>query len=116
MCSDLPLFPFMGAAMDKIDAAAYDLATGDTVSNRPMFGGGPATPVLPFPQRVYAGQIDPADSSHFTIEYVWPDGVHGFLDGYLRADRVDLAVRPGTGDVQSALASFQSNPKAWIDK
>jgi hypothetical protein len=32
--------------------------------------------------RIYAGQADPADASHFTIEYDKPDGRH-LIDGWL---------------------------------
>jgi hypothetical protein len=54
------------------------------------------------PTRIFAGQPDPADASHFTIEYEWPDGIHGILDGYLRDDdNFDIRIRPGPGDVAS---------------
>jgi hypothetical protein len=56
------------------------------------------------PSRFFPGQPDPADASHFTIEYQWPDGVHGMIDGYLRDDEdVVMTVRPGPGDVKSEL-------------
>lgn len=35
--------------------------------------------------RIYAGQTDPADASHFTIEYDKPDGRH-LIDGWLAED------------------------------
>jgi hypothetical protein len=97
---------------------AFDLSKGTGVSNQPMFGGGGAVPpYLPFPQRIYAGQLDSSDSSHLTIEYVWPDGVHGFLDGYLHDDDdVVIVVRSGPGDVKSATAAFRKNPAAWVDR
>jgi hypothetical protein len=69
---------------------------------------------IPFPRRFFAGQTDSADGSHFTIEYEWPNGVHGFIDGYLRANNhVDIAVRPGPGDVGSARKSYEFNERAW---
>jgi hypothetical protein len=37
------------------------------------------------PVRIYAGQSDPADASHFTIEYVKGDGRH-IIDGWLAED------------------------------
>jgi hypothetical protein len=43
--------------------------------------------------QIYAGQIDSADDSHFTLEYDI-DGVGGVVDGWLRADdHVKLQVR-----------------------
>ncbi|HEV2294202.1 MAG TPA: hypothetical protein VGR35_10115 [Tepidisphaeraceae bacterium] len=43
----------------------------------------------------YAGQSDPADRSHFTIEYAI-NGERGTIDGWLRMDdTVDLVVRDG---------------------
>jgi hypothetical protein len=43
--------------------------------------------------RIYAGQVDPADGSHFTIRYEHR-GTTGTADGYLRADgRIDLKPR-----------------------
>jgi hypothetical protein len=49
--------------------------------------------------RIFAGQPDPGDPSHFTIEYE-ADGKHGVIDGWLResqthtnADEVVLKVR-----------------------
>ena len=45
--------------------------------------------------RFYAGQPDPADESHFTIDYETPDG-RGTIDGWLMADdTVKLEVRDG---------------------
>ena len=44
--------------------------------------------------RLYGGQIDPADPSHFTIAYE-ADGVRGVLDGYLLDDgrTIEFGVR-----------------------
>jgi hypothetical protein len=39
--------------------------------------------------RVFAGQVDPADATHFTVKYDL-DGVEGFLDGY-EGDRTEDA-------------------------
>ena len=45
--------------------------------------------------RFYAGQPDPMDLSHFTIDYDTPDGV-GTLDGYLMPDdSVTIEARDG---------------------
>ena len=47
------------------------------------------------PVRLYAGEPDPADASHFTISYE-AGGVPGTIDGWLRADdTVTLQVRDG---------------------
>jgi hypothetical protein len=61
-------------------------------------GGGPTSSINPV--RLYAGQADPTDPSHFTIEYatekvagVWD---HGVVDGWLRDnDTLALKFRPG---------------------
>ena len=60
-------------------------------------------------RRFFAGQIDPADGSHFTIGYQWNDGVRGTIDGWLQDDgSVRLQVRPGPGDVTSEEARLRS--------
>lgn len=51
--------------------------------------------------RVYAGQPDPADASHFTINYVL-DGQPGVIDGWLKADG-SVALRPRAGKVVNSL-------------
>ncbi len=57
---------------------------------------------LPTPVQIYAGQTDPLDLSHFTIQYRWPDGVVGTIDGSLQSmDIVRLSIRPGPGDLES---------------
>jgi hypothetical protein len=63
------------------------------------------------PLRIFSGQADAADESHFTIEYLW-DGKPGTLDGYLessgpggfeyvrledRAAKASAATTPGLG-------------------
>jgi len=48
---------------------------------------------IPSPLRVYAGQIDPADSSHFTVRFQ-RGRESGIIDGYLKDDEsVTLKVR-----------------------
>jgi hypothetical protein len=45
--------------------------------------------------RLYAGQPDPVDSSHFTIPYETTSG-RGTIDGWLQADdTVKMQVRDG---------------------
>ena len=44
--------------------------------------------------RVYAGQPDPADPTHFTIPYRL-DGREGVIDGWLKDDRIELKPREG---------------------
>src|SRR5207237_5055150 len=49
----------------------------------------------PFPLRIYAGQPDPADESHFTIAYEINDQ-KDILDGYLQNDgSIDFSYRGG---------------------
>jgi hypothetical protein len=45
---------------------------------------GPSYPRFDYP-RLYAGQVDPADDSHFTIKYEYSDR-SGTIDGWLRDD------------------------------
>lgn len=52
--------------------------------------------------RVFAGQADPADPTHFTIQYEL-GGEPGVLDGFLRNDGlVDLRVRSGPATLSPA--------------
>jgi hypothetical protein len=45
--------------------------------------------------RIYAGRADPADKSHFTIDYEL-DGKPGTIDGWLREDdRIEMLPRSG---------------------
>jgi hypothetical protein len=47
--------------------------------------------------RYYAGQPDPGDESHFTIDFDL-GARHGVIDGWLRGDdHIEMAVRPGSG-------------------
>jgi hypothetical protein len=55
--------------------------------------------------RVYAGQPDPADESHFTIGYRL-DGRDGVIDGWLKDDGLSLRPREGTW-------SFSASGEAW---
>lgn len=53
--------------------------------------------------KVFGGQADPADPSHFTIAYT-ARGLPGTLDGWLTDnDAVTLKVRPGSADVMDVL-------------
>ena len=66
---------------------------------------------LPMPNRIFAGQPDPADASHFTIGYEWPGGLRGTLDGWLRdSNQVDIQFRPGPGDLDSARKVLPTSP------
>lgn len=55
----------------------------------------------PWGVRVFAGQLDPADASHFWINYETSDGTKGIIDGWLRQlpgatgmkDEVELKLR-----------------------
>jgi len=65
-------------------------------------GGHMPGPMLGVIVRIFAGQPDPQDASHFTIEYQRADGGSGIIDGYLRDDdTVDVGVRPVTGGAAS---------------
>lgn len=45
--------------------------------------------------RIYAGQPDPADESHFTMQFEFPDGRSGTIYGRLtHRDTVDLQIEP----------------------
>ena len=55
--------------------------------------------------RVYAGQPDPADESHFTIAYR-VDGRDGVIDGWLKDDGLQLHPREGVW-------SFSASGEAW---
>jgi len=77
--------------------------------------------------RIFAGQVDPVDLSHFTIQFTYDPGddseggsatttqpsaarklVHGTIDGYLRAnDIVDLLPRQGE------ILSVQGSCRKW---
>lgn len=47
------------------------------------------------PLKLYAGQADPLDATHFTVEYETPAG-KGTVDGYLKDDdSVNLKIRSG---------------------
>jgi hypothetical protein len=73
---------------DPFEAARF---AGPVLSDRPPEGG---TTTL----RVFAGQVDPLDASHFTIEYELY-GKRGVVDGWLRGpaagrgEEVELKVR-----------------------
>jgi hypothetical protein len=89
-----------GASPDN-QARFFDLCT--SVYGGPKFLAGGADPWIapqslaenrqtPLYARIYAGQIDPADASHFTIPYQIGDYTD-FLDGYLRDDE-SVLLRP----------------------
>jgi hypothetical protein len=64
---------------------------GQTLKSQRTRGG--------FGVRVFAGHADPADPSHFTIDFETGDGRKGTIDGWLRderpyGERVDMRLRP----------------------
>jgi hypothetical protein len=62
-----------------------------------QYHAGPAGPVTIKVARIYAGQADPKDNSHFAFEYETPIGGHGKVDGWLEADdSITLVVGPVT--------------------
>jgi hypothetical protein len=99
----------VGDALEEfMSASVYDRGSEGKMSilrrleNRRRFIDWMGIHPLPMPARVYTGHADPQDASHFTIEFQWPDGDRGILDGKLRDDdRVELTFRPGPGDVES---------------
>ena len=70
-------------------------AAGEAELSSRAVGVGPLSAVPYGGLRFYAGQPDPIDLSHFTIDYDTPDGV-GTLDGYLMPDdSVKIEARDG---------------------
>lgn len=65
--------------------------------------GNPGTLTVQYKQqlRVYAGQADPADASHFTINYDL-DNQPGVIDGWLKPDG-SVVLQPRAGKVVNAL-------------
>lgn len=64
------------------------------------------------PQKIFAGQLDPADSSHFTIAYETKSG-RGIIDGYLQDDGlVTLDVRDGPAHLMhDTMAAIRQHPE-----
>jgi hypothetical protein len=87
------------------DAAVLTVRPGATddwqtaVEWHPPSGAKPATVRLePRDQfRIYAGQTDPADASHFTIDYEF-DGAKGTIHGRLKDDGV-VELKPESGTI-----------------
>jgi len=53
--------------------------------------------------RIYAGQPDPADEAHFTMQFEFPDGRTGTIHGRLNDnDTIDFEVQPTAGDAKEA--------------
>jgi hypothetical protein len=72
---------------NRISALEFSGATGDASLR---FAVAPDEPL-----KLYAGQPDPADESHFTIDYETPTG-RGTIDGWLMPDdTVKLQIRDG---------------------
>ncbi|HTW94391.1 MAG TPA: hypothetical protein VMD30_06350 [Tepidisphaeraceae bacterium] len=72
-------------------AVNYQAVSPGTLSTDPVYWPDTSKPVPPVtsappPCIFFAGQIDPNDSSHFTIGYEWDDGVRRVMDGYLGDD------------------------------
>jgi hypothetical protein len=58
--------------------------------------------------RLYAGQIDPADPSHFTIGY-WLDGQSGTIDGRMRDTGLSLRLAEGAPAGEEVMQKLGSN-------
>ncbi|HZL34192.1 MAG TPA: cytochrome P460 family protein [Tepidisphaeraceae bacterium] len=81
------------------------------LASRPILHDGlfPGGYPIHMPVRVFGGQPDPADASHFTIAYTVND-LPGVIDGRLGDnDTVKLSVRPGSADV---IKAFVTQPPA----
>jgi hypothetical protein len=51
--------------------------------------------------RIYAGQPDPSDETHFTMKFEFPDGRTGTIHGRLNDnDTIDFDVPPSAGDAK----------------
>jgi hypothetical protein len=59
--------------------------------------------------RFYAGQADPKDPSHFTIDYDF-DGQRGTIDGWLTDDDF-LRIRPQAGEVEGGTWYVNGKPE-----
>jgi hypothetical protein len=79
-------------------AAVWPLTSRPTLSEGKFSGGYPVRGAV----KVFGGQPDAADHSHFTIAYT-VNGRRGVIDGWLRDDgTVDLRVREGSADMYPA--------------
>jgi hypothetical protein len=60
--------------------------------------------------RIYPGQPDPNDRSHFTIDYAIKDGQRGTIDGWLDdGNIIRLIARPGPIDVPAFWRSVEAD-------
>jgi hypothetical protein len=102
------LFLGNGGFGDRLDkepvAQVYAATAWNGIKRLRNCGVLPAAPdpsrakYLPMPQRIYAGQVDPADSSRFTVEFEQPGGDHGLVMGRLNDDdSVEVTFRAGSG-------------------
>ena len=105
-----PLYLTSASVVQAMDPLVVEPAAAWPLTSRPIrrqgrFSGGyPVDGVV----KVFGGQPDPADPSHFTIAYTVNDRP-GVLDGWLRDDdTVDLAVREGSADVYPAIKATPS--------
>jgi hypothetical protein len=113
----LELARFTGEIADLCgsDARVYPTAGwGGCVQLNRRTTFGYAGSALPLPTRIFAGQTDPADPSHFTIEFEWRTGVRGAIDGHLRDDdSIDLEARPGPGDFRAVRSWIYQDSESW---
>jgi hypothetical protein len=100
----LPGYLTSASVVQAFHPAVVEPAAPWPLTSRPVLregrfpGGYPVDAAV----RVFGGQSDAADPSHFTIPYTVND-LPGTLDGWLRDDdTVDLRVRKGSADVYPA--------------
>lgn len=90
-------------------STALRLQPADEATEMPAHWAGPAQPGYPGhltvqykdQLRLYAGQADPADASHFTIAYDH-DGQTGVIDGWLKPDG-SIVLKPQVGKVANGV-------------
>jgi hypothetical protein len=63
------------------------------------------------PLRVYMGEPDPSDASHFTIRYETPSG-SGVIDGWLRDDE-SVALRVRDGPASMPAGYYEDVERKW---
>lgn len=90
--------PSPWASASERDRALFHLRAFDRKSliepPRQFFDSLRAVPVPRAPLRVFAGTADPNDPTHFTIRYETTDGRVGEVDGWVRANGIDVQSTP----------------------
>lgn len=101
----VPMYLPSASVRQAFQTAVVERAPPWPLSSRPILHDGGFSGGFPIDVqvKVFGGQPDPADLSHFTIAYT-VGGLPGTLDGWLADnDTVTLKVRPGSADVMDVL-------------